>query len=67
MPSASKKTPLKKPPRSSPRCHPKEKAVDDVLRSEIYDVTYGLEQVSRKCGRARGYLPTGPPGPQRSL
>ena len=35
IPSAKRNTPLKKPPRSWPRCHPKEKALGVVLRSEI--------------------------------
>lgn len=41
IPSANRKTPLKNPPRSSPRCHPKENAEGVVLRSEIYDVKLG--------------------------
>jgi hypothetical protein len=35
MPNATRNTPLKKPPSSLTRCHPKDRAFGELLRSEI--------------------------------
>lgn len=58
IPSANRKTPLKNPPRSCPRCHPKENAGGTVLRSETceaklgWDACLGSAEVGKPTSRA---------------
>lgn len=54
IPSASRNTPLKNPPRSWPRCHPNEKALGVVLRSEIYNADRVGSHVFRSWWVPRG-------------